>query len=51
MGFVGPRTEGLRVNGLKFYNFDFAGTSAAISTCSHCFHDNATDSGARTVRF
>lgn len=51
MGFVGPRTEGLRVNGLKFYNFDFPGLSAAISTCSHCFHDNATDSGARTVRY
>jgi len=51
MGFVGPRTEGLRVNGLKFYNFDFPGLSAAISTCSHCFHDNASDSGARTVRY
>jgi len=50
IGFVGPRTEGFRVNGLKFYNFDF-NKAAGISTCSHCHHDNATDSGSRTVRF
>jgi hypothetical protein len=35
---------------VSFYSFDFA-SAAAISTCSHCWHDDATDSGARTVRF
>jgi len=50
IGFFGPRTEGFQVNGLKFYNYDF-NKSAGIANCSHCWHDNATDSGSRTVRF
>jgi len=42
------------VKNVKFANFDteVGGTvAAAISSCSHCFHDAATDSGARTVTF
>lgn len=50
IGFFGPRTEGFQVNGLKFYNYDF-NKAAGIANCSHCWHDAATDSGSRTVRF
>lgn len=48
-GFIGPRHEYLTVDGVSFYNFDFA-NSAAIGTCSHCFHPAATDSGGRTLQ-
>jgi hypothetical protein len=47
-GVIGPRTEFMTVDGLAFHNFDFAG-SAAVGTCSHCFHPAATDSGGRTL--
>lgn len=47
-GVIGPRTEFFTVDGVAFYNFDFAG-SAAVGTCSHCFHPAATDSGGRTL--
>lgn len=30
------------------YNFDF-NDAAGLGTCSHCFHDAATDEGARTI--
>ena len=33
---------------MKFYNFDW-NNAAALGTCSHCFHDAATDEGARTI--
>jgi len=33
---------------VKFYNFDW-NNAAALGTCSHCFHDAATDEGARTI--
>jgi len=49
-GIIGPRTENFRVDNVRFYNFDWKQT-AALSTCSHCWHGKATDSGARTVRF
>jgi hypothetical protein len=38
------------VNDVKFYNFDW-NDAAALGSCSHCFHDAATDQGARTVSF
>lgn len=47
-GVITPRTENFTVDGVKFYNFDF-NDAAALGTCSHCFHNAATDSGARTV--
>ena len=50
MGFMGPRTDNLRVDNSKFFNWDWK-ESAALSTCSHCWHDQETDSGARTIRF
>jgi hypothetical protein len=34
---------------VNFYNYNW-NNAAAIGTCSHCFHDAATDSGARTIR-
>ena len=49
-GIIGPRTENFRVDGVKFFNFDW-NEAAALSSCSHCFHPQATDSGARTIRF
>jgi len=48
-GIITPRTEGFRIEGTKFYNYDW-NNAAALGTCSHCFHPAATDSGARTVR-
>ena len=47
-GIIGPRTSGFTIKGVQFHNFDW-GESAALGTCSHCFHPAATDSGARTV--
>lgn len=47
---IGPRTENFRVENTRFFNFDWK-KSAALSSCSHCFHPAATDSGARTIRF
>ena len=43
-----PRTENFTIKGTKFYNFNWK-EAAGMSTCSHCWHDNNTDSGARTV--
>lgn len=48
-GFIGPRTENFRLDNSRWYNFNFNG-AAALSSCSHCFHDNSADSGARTIR-
>jgi len=33
---------------VHFYNFDW-NNAAALGTCSHCFHDAATDEGGRTI--
>ena len=43
-----PRTEWFNMKDTKFYNYNF-NQAAAMSTCSHCWHDNNTDSGARTM--
>jgi len=48
-GIIGSRTDNLRIDNCRFFNFDW-GTAAALSTCSHCWHDQETDSGARTTR-
>jgi hypothetical protein len=47
-GLIGARTENFSVDGVSFYNFDFV-NSAALGTCSHCFHPASTDSGGRTM--
>lgn len=47
-GFIGPRMEYFTLDTVSFYNFDFS-DSAAIGTCSHCFHPASTDSGGRTM--
>ena len=43
-----PRTEYFSMSGTKFYNYNW-NEAAAFSTCSHCWHDNNTDSGGRTM--
>lgn len=48
-GVIAARTENFNIDTVQFYNFDFNG-AAALSTCSHCFHDAATDSGCRTIK-
>jgi hypothetical protein len=48
-GIVTPRTDDCVVRGAKFFNYDWK-TAAAFSSCSHCWHDQATDSGARTIK-
>ena len=47
-GIICSRTENFRIEGTKFYNFNY-NHAAAIGTCSHCWHDNNTDSGGRTI--
>ena len=47
-GVITPRSENFTIDGLRFYNYNW-NRSAALGTCSHCFHPAATDSGARTV--
>lgn len=47
-GFIGPRYEFFELRDTMFYNFNFQ-NSAAIGTCSHCFHPATTDSGSRTI--
>jgi len=48
-GVITPRSDGFSMRGIRFHNFDFK-SAAAIGDCSHCVHDQATDSGSRTVR-
>ena len=47
-GIINPRTENFQVIGTKFYNYDW-NNAAGLGTCSHCWHDLNTDSGARTI--
>lgn len=48
-GIITARSENFQFHNVNFYNFNW-NNAAAIGTCSHCFHDAATDSGARTIR-
>jgi hypothetical protein len=45
-GVIGPKTDLFTIRNAKFYNFDFR-NSAALGTCSHCFHPSASDRGGR----
>ena len=47
-GIIMPRREWFVLDGAKFFNFNW-NNAAALGTCSHCFHNAATDSGARTM--
>lgn len=49
-GIITPRSDAFLVTGVRFHNFDWR-DAAALGSCSHCFHDQATDSGARTIYF
>ena len=42
------RTEYFAMSGTKFYNYNW-NQAAGFHTCSHCWHDNNTDSGGRTI--
>jgi len=48
VGVRTPRTEYFSMSGTKFYNYNWK-SAAAFHTCSHCWHDNNTDSGGRTI--
>jgi len=48
-GIITPRSDGFSMRDIRFHNFDWK-SAAAIGDCSHCVHDQATDSGSRTVR-
>jgi hypothetical protein len=48
IGMFGPRSENFKLSDASFYRYDKT-NSAALSSCSHCWHDAATDSGARTL--
>ena len=47
-GITCSRNENFSIEGTKFYNFNY-NNAGALGTCSHCWHDNNTDSGGRTV--
>ena len=51
VGVITPRSEGLTIQGTRFYNFkdDVGNFGSALETCSQCDHPASTDSGARTV--
>lgn len=48
-GVISPRSDGFSMRNIRFHNYNWK-SAAAIGDCSHCFHEKATDSGARTVR-
>jgi len=48
VGVRTPRTELFQISGTKFFNYNW-NKAAAFHTCSHCWHDNNTDSGGRTI--
>ena len=48
VGVRTPRTEYFTMTGVKFYNYNW-NAAAGMHTCSHCWHDNNTDSGGRHV--
>lgn len=49
-GIITPRTDNFVIQGVRFFNFNW-GDAAALGSCSHCYHDQASDSGARTIVF
>jgi len=49
-GVIVAKSENMVVRNIKFYNFNW-NDAAAIGSCSHCFREDATDSGARTAKF
>lgn len=52
-GIISARSENFTIDTVQFYNLDWNDTwgaaSSALSTCSHCYHPQATDSGSRTI--
>jgi len=50
IGMFGPRSDNFQVSDAKFFRYNI-NNAAALSSCSHCWHDASTDSGARMVTF
>jgi hypothetical protein len=48
-GVITAKSENMVVRNVRFYNFNW-NDAAALGSCSHCFRDDATDSGARTAK-
>ena len=48
-GVITAKSENMIVRNVRFYNFDW-NDAAALGSCSHCFREDATDSGARTTK-
>lgn len=49
-GVIVAKSENAVVRNVRFYNFNW-NDAAALGSCSKCFRDDATDSGARTTKF
>jgi hypothetical protein len=47
-GIIGPRTDNFLIQNVKFFNYNW-NDAACLGSCSHCWHPQATDSGARTL--
>lgn len=45
---IGPRTERFLIQNARFYNYNW-NNAAVLGSCSHCYHPQASDSGARTI--
>lgn len=47
-GVIGPRTDRFLIQNMRFYNYNW-NNAGVLGSCSHCYHPQATDSGARTI--
>jgi len=47
---ITPRSENFTIRNVRFFNYNW-NKASGIGSCSHCFHPQATDSGARHVTF
>lgn len=47
-GIIAPRRENFLIQNVRFYNYNW-NQAACLGSCSHCWHPQATDSGARTI--
>ena len=45
---IGPRSDRFLIQNMRFYNYNW-NEAAALGSCSDCYHEKSTDSGARTI--
>lgn len=48
-GIVGARTENFTVEGARFFHYEH-GDSAALGSCSHCEHPDASSTGGKMYK-